>query len=73
MKHHRRRKLLNELHSLYLDNFKNSSDWSWERTATMLRYFQTLRNKMEIDEVPDLVKELQQKKEAAARDQLTLF
>lgn len=73
MEHYRRKRLLNELHSLYLDNLKNSADWSWERTSTMLRYFQTLRNKMEIEDVPNLVSELRAKQEAAAQQQLTLF
>lgn len=73
MEHYRRRKLLQELHSLYLDNLKNSADWSWERTTTMLRYFQTLKSKMEIEDVPDLVSELRRKQEEAARQQLTLF
>lgn len=73
MIHHRRKALLQELHGLYLDNFKNSQTWSHEQMTRMLGYFGVLRNKMEIDQVSEVVKEIQQLRAAADRQQLRLF
>ena len=73
MKHHRRRKLLQELHSLYLDNLKDSQQLPWSKVQQLLGYYQVLKINLEISTAAERAEEMTAARRTAADQQLALF